>query len=217
MHHLDRTHIPSPTCLNNYQYGRNNWGDLTSDDRNEIRTALEELQGRRCAYCECDLDKNGQHIEHFQQRGRYPQGAFEWGNLFWSCGHDDSCGIHKDRCGMYNHNDLIKPDLEDPECFFLFVADGSIALRADLNPAQRRRAEETLRVFNLNAQWGRLRRMRESAASGYLKVLDEIAELRAILSTEEIEAYIAQEFSYTQDLPFCTAIKHVLTPQGVRQ
>jgi len=82
MHQLYRYQIHLPPCLNRYRYGRNNWSDLTSDDRREICEALEAIQGRRCAYCECDLDQNGQHIEHYRQRSRYVRGTFDWNNLF---------------------------------------------------------------------------------------------------------------------------------------
>jgi uncharacterized protein (TIGR02646 family) len=188
---------------------------ITSEiaDRQAIRATLEAMQGRRCAYCECSLD--GQHIEHFRQRGRYPQGTFDWHNLFWSCERGKSCGKHKDGCGGYNHDDLIKPDVEDPEQFFLFVSNGSIALRPSLNAIEQHRAKETLRIFNLDAQWGSLRKMRETAVSGYLETIKDLQELSTVCSLQDINVYIADEFVYTQSLPFCTAIKHVLTAQGV--
>jgi uncharacterized protein (TIGR02646 family) len=218
MHQLNRAQCRAPACLRKYRYGRDRWEDISNDDRQEIRTALEEMQGRRCAYCECCLDKHGQHIEHFRQRNdpnAYAQGTFDWNNLFWSCERGDSCGKHKDGCGSYNHQELIKPDVEDPEQFFLFVFDGSITLRSGLTAAQQCRAKETLRIFNLDTNGGPLRRMREIAVSGYLAALKELQELTEIFSPQDIAAYIASEFAYTQELPFCTAIKHALTPQGI--
>lgn len=214
MHQLERTTVPAPICLNQYRYGRNTWNNLTpsSADREEIWLRLEQMQGERCAYCECDLNQHGRHIEHFRQRARYPQGTFDWNNLFGSCDSEASCGKHKDACGPYNPGDLIKPDSEDPEHFFLFVTNGSIALRSGLTDTEQHRARETLRIFNLDAQRGPLRKMRKTAVSGYLKELDDLQELHAICSLQEITAYIASEFAYTRDLPFCTAIKHALTP-----
>jgi uncharacterized protein (TIGR02646 family) len=52
------------------------------------------------------------HIEHFRQRSRYHQGTFEWDNLFGSCNRPDNRGKHKDQCGNYDYQDLIKPDVE---------------------------------------------------------------------------------------------------------
>lgn len=216
MHYLDRTSIPAPASLNNYQHGRHTWNDLSRDDRQEICAALEAMQGQRCAYCECDLNKHDRHIEHFRQRGRYPQGTFDWNNLFWSCKREDSCGKHKDSCGIYQHPDLIKPDVDDPEQFFIFVADGSITVRDDLTNHDRNRAEETLRIFNLDAQWGPLRNIRRTAVIGYIKTAEAIQELAQSYPPEAWMSFLEEELEQIQELPFCTAIKHVLTPQGVR-
>jgi uncharacterized protein (TIGR02646 family) len=189
MHQLNRALCHTPKCLRKYQYGQDRWEDLSNDDRQEIRTALEEMQRRRCAYCECDLEHHGQHIEHFRQRHRYVQGTFDWNNLFWSCERGDSCGKHKDVCEMYDYRILIKPDDDDPEQFFLFVNDGTISVREGLTVAQRHRAEETLRIFNLDARGGPLRQMRRAAVSGYLKGLEELQELSTICSPEELKVY----------------------------
>jgi uncharacterized protein (TIGR02646 family) len=216
MHQLDRSHVPSPACLGRYRHGRDNWNDLSDADRQAIRAALEVMQGCRCAYCECSLDAHhSQHIEHFRQRGRYPQGTFDWHNLFWSCERDDSCGKHKDGGGLYNHDDLIKPDVEDPEQFFLFVSNGSIVLRAGLSAAQQHRAKETLRILNLDAQRGPLRHMRQRAARGYIRVVEDIMEMAAIHPPDVWQPHLERELDQSRSLPFCTAIKHVLTRQGV--
>lgn len=216
MHYLARNVVQHPECLGRYRHGRHQWCNVTQDDRQEILNALEAMQGRRCAYCECDLDQHGNHIEHFRQRGRFPQGTFEWNNLFWSCLRGDSCGKHKDSCGEYDHSDVIKPDVEDPEQFFLFVYDGTITIRQTLTEEQRRRAEETLCVFNLNPHHGPLRQMRHAMISGYKKTAEDIQELAVLFPPDVWMPFFAEELAQTQDLPFCTAIKHVLTPQGIR-
>jgi hypothetical protein len=108
---------------------------------------------------------------------------------------------------MFNPNDVLDPCSDDPDHFFRFRSDGSITIRADLSPGETRRAEETLRVFNLHPKWGRLRNMRKRAVSDYLYLVDgcdgfSVAELRDLLNSElaAIEAH-----------PFSTAIRHVLT------
>jgi len=215
MHKLDRENINLPDCLNNYRHGRDEWAALTYEEREEIRSALELMQGRRCAYCECGLDDHGQHIEHFRQRGRYPQGTFDWSNLFLSCERHESCGKHKDRCGQYDYTDLIKPDVEDPEYFLLFANDGTIAVRRGLTAIERRRAEETLRIFNLDEQGGPLRYMRKAAVSGYIKTAQEIQDIANYYPQEDWMPFLMEEIEQSKDLPFCTAIKHALTPQGM--
>ena len=41
-------------------------------------------------------------------------------------------------------------DSENPEDFLQFLPDGNVVPAAGLNPADRHRAEETIRIFNLN-------------------------------------------------------------------
>jgi uncharacterized protein (TIGR02646 family) len=213
MHLLNRG--TAPACLGNYQHGAHQWTNLTPtwDEREEIRADLQAMQGQRCAYCEGDLDVHGQHIEHFRQRGRFPQGTFDWDNLFWSCEREDSCGKHKDKCGVYSPADLIKPDVEDPEHFFLFASNGTIAIRtATLTAQEQHRAAETLRIFNLDRERGALRYMRKARCAGYLKTAEELQSISATWPMEDWFPFLEEEIAKTRHLPFCTAIKHTLTP-----
>lgn len=209
MHKLNRG--LAPACLQNYKHGRDNWSHVTPDENLEIWRHLDAMQGKRCAYCEAEIVDNNRHIEHFRQRSRYPQGTFKWDNLFGSCNRPDNCGKHKDQCGDYDYHDLIKPDIEDPEKFFLFVSDGTIRIRPGLNANDTHRASETLRIFNLNAENGPLRHMRKRAVIGYLQTAEEIQKMAADFSKEDIQAYLQKEISDTAHLPFATAIKHALS------
>ncbi|WP_163371957.1 retron Ec78 anti-phage system effector HNH endonuclease PtuB [Endozoicomonas acroporae] len=212
MHKLDRPQ--SPGCLSQYHYGRNQWRDLSNDDRQAIWSSLETMQGERCAYCECDLQQHGRHIEHFRQRSghNYPQGTFQWANLFGSCNREESCGKHKDRYRGYNYQDLIKPDIDNPDDYLIFVPDGTIQIRQGLTAQQYQKASETLRVFNLNADNGPLRWMRNQAAAGYLKLAEELLELATELEQDEWLPLYHTELEQIKGLPFETAIRHALTP-----
>ncbi len=178
MHKLDRP--GAPACLARFQYGRDNWSDVAPDAKSEIWQQLDKMQQERCAYCERKINtganKNA-HIEHFRQRGRYPQGTFDWDNIFGSCNQENSCGKNKDRLPAYNHEDLIKMDVEDPDDFFLFISDGTISIRSDLSDHDKHRATETLRIFNIDEVNGPLRRMREIAVQGYIQTAEELFEM----------------------------------------
>jgi uncharacterized protein (TIGR02646 family) len=168
------------------------------------------MQGRRCAYCEGDIDSLGQHIEHFRRKSLHPALTFDWNNLFWSCDQTDSCGHFKDHgAGPYNVADLINPCADDPDAFFVFQADGTISVRHGLSASDQRRASETLRVFSLDPEWGRLRVMRKIAVSGYVD--DANFAFNDGWPPDDIRAYFAQELEIACDLPFYTAIRHVLT------
>jgi len=212
MHFLHRGH--APVCLAHYHHGQHQWTKTTPTDqeRAEIRTDLDAMQGRRCAYCECNLNQHGQHIEHFRQRSRYPQGTFEWDNLFLSCDRPDSCGKHKDGCGPYNHADLIKPDHDDPEHYFLFGQHGTINLRQGLNSQEKHRANETLRIFNLDAQWGPLRQIRKVACIGYIETAKAFQEIAQHYPPDDWWPLLQEELAQVEHLPFRTAIKHTLSP-----
>lgn len=213
MHQLDRTAVPSPACLASYNHGTQNWGQVTPDHKDEVRTHLEQLQGRRCAYCEASLDTFGQHIEHFRRKSLFPTLTFAWTNLLWSCDCSDHCGHFKDHgAGSYDPDDLIDPTIHDPERFFWFFSDGSIRLRTGLNDSERNRANETLRVFNLDSEHGPLRHMRRAHCTGYIRAGEEIAEVAQVSPPEEWLPFLEEELANTRHLPFATAIKHTLSP-----
>lgn len=210
MHKLQRG--AAPVCLIRYQHGRDNWSAVTRDDKLEIWRELEVMQGVRCAYCESEIGDGNRHIEHFRQKGRDATVTFLWSNVFGSCNSEDSCGKHKDNCGAYNPGDLLKPDVDDADDYFIFVSDGSIAPRADLDAARKQRAEETLRIFNLAAQHGALRQRRRVAVLGHLQTVEDISELAELDPNNETQwqQWLELELQATAHLPFATAIRHAL-------
>lgn len=212
MHKLAR--LQAPNCLSAFKHGRDNWSAVTPENKTKIWVDLHKMQGNRCAYCECELQNGKKHIEHFRQKetSKYPQGTFQWDNLFGSCNNPNSCGIHKDQSGSYNHLDLIKPDIEDPEKFFLFGFDGTINIREGLTANERQRAQETLRVFNLDAEHGPLRQMREKAAIGYRQTAQEILEMANEFDESDWLPLLQEELNAAKDLAFVTAIRHTLLP-----
>jgi uncharacterized protein (TIGR02646 family) len=205
---LNRASVASPSCLAKYRPGRDNWDDLDNEDRIQIRQRLEQMQGRYCAYCEGALDALGQHIEHFRRKRQFQGLTFTWSNLYWSCDQKDSCGHYKDHgAGPYDVNDLIEPSTDDPDTFFRFRADGTISVRYGLEETEAHKAAETLRVFNLNPQWGRLRQMRKAALSGYVRMIDDCEGF----SANELQELLGEELAQAATQPFSTAIRHVLT------
>ncbi|OGB29607.1 MAG: TIGR02646 family protein [Burkholderiales bacterium RIFCSPLOWO2_12_FULL_61_40] len=212
MHKLHRDPVP-PACLARYQHGRDPWRmeSPTGPERVEIWAKLNAMQGQRCAYCEAATVEGNRHIEHFHQRNgphRYPQGTYAWDNLFGSCNRQETCGKYKDQCGGYAQTDLVKPDIEDPEAFLVFSPDGSVHPRANLSPADRHRAAETIRILNLN---GVLRQIRYSEICGYVQTAETFAEMASHLDASEWLPLLQDELRQTEQLPYATAIKHVLT------
>ncbi|MBS99632.1 MAG: TIGR02646 family protein [Oceanospirillaceae bacterium] len=148
MKHLKRSE--KPECLNNFSYKKNTWDDLKAPEKEEIWIHLDEMQAGFCAYCECSLDQN-RHIEHFARKKVNQSLTFVWENLFGSCGYHNRCGHHKDssKVSGYDINDILKPDVDDPEFYFVFNSNGKISAKSSLSELDNKRAEETIRVFNL--------------------------------------------------------------------
>ncbi|WP_348945650.1 retron Ec78 anti-phage system effector HNH endonuclease PtuB [Chitinibacter sp. FCG-7] len=205
MHKLKRG--AAPACLAKFQHGRDNWNDVTAEQKQTIWQALFTMQGERCAYCEANISHAERHIEHFRQKGRDATQTFVWGNLFGSCNNGSTCGKHKDEQPIYPAAILIKPDVENPEDFLRFHSNGTISIRKGLNEADQHRASETIRLFNLAD--GSLRWQRHKAALDYIQTAEEIAGLAAE-DPELAEAYLASEITAIVHLPFATAIKHTL-------
>ncbi|PFG08822.1 MULTISPECIES: retron Ec78 anti-phage system effector HNH endonuclease PtuB [unclassified Marinobacter] len=208
MHQLNRP--PAPLFLNRYRHGRNNWAEVTKVEKAEIWAGLNMMQSNRCAYCEYEIrtepDSHHAHIEHFRQRNCHPQGTFDWNNLFGSCNRGDSCGKYKDK-QTYEHHDLIKADQENPDRYLRFLPDGQVVPAENLAPDEIQRAEETIRVFNLN---GSLRKIRETYVKGYLQTAETLLGLSEMFEEEEWRPCLEQELKDIAGQPFETAIRHVL-------
>lgn len=200
------------------------WEDVTEAEKAEIWEALAQMQGACCAYCERRLEGGKkQHIEHFLKQAGHGKRVFDWHNLFGSCVDQNSCGKHKDeRAKNWRGDDLIKPDVDDPDDFLRFYSDGRIRPREGLTPQQQLRAQETLRVFNLD-EHDALREMRKRAVSGWLSSLDEVSTdwwglfEQGECTEEEALAGVEEEvqslLSQTASAPFATAIRHTLMAQ----
>jgi len=220
MHQLKRnSNADIIKCLENYKAGRDQWVvDNENPEksipsgycRKNIREELITMQVQRCAYCECNIgDKNsGQHhIEHFYERSHSPEKTFDWSNLFASCERSYSCGKNKAKHKTVNDN-LIKPDEDDPEEYFLFVLDGTIKIRENLTIHKKQRAENTIKAFGLDCP--SLCETRKVLLLGYQQTIKDIIEW-AEIDLEEAQTLRETEIENTKNLPFATAIKHLLS------
>ncbi len=212
MHKLDRAAVAAPVCLSAYMHGTHTWDDIgiIPNHKDEIRQQLEQLQGRRCAYCEGSLDILGQHIEHFRRKNaaHFPELTFDWDNLFWSCDVVDHCGHYKDRPSgdPYDPNRLIKPDQHDPQSYLYFHSSGEVRVRPHLSNADSDRAFETIRVFNLNQP--ALMALRRRALKMYADRNPDMLE--TLMSFDELDRrnFIEDEIQATRNDPHWTVICH---------
>lgn len=207
MKHLNRS--AKPNCLNGLVGGREHWIDVNKDD---IWSALDDMQNGYCAYCECRLDRK--HIEHFRNRDEFKALTFVWENLFGSCGDTrqkggwQRCGIYKDNgAGEYSPEELIKPDDEDPSFFLHFLTSGKVRPQAGLSAADKRKALETIRVFNLNDD-PVLYGSRRAAIQAELEQINSFYQMFDELGSNDWYEYLADELKRVAGLEFSTALTH---------
>lgn len=207
MKHLTRGEEPAQ--LARFRAGSDDWGDI---DLADIWPHLLQMQGEFCAYCECRL--NRKHVEHFRPRKAFPALTFEWANLFGSCGDSHKsggwprCGIYKDNgAERYDASHLIKPDDDMPDDYLLFLTTGRVVPSPELTGPALNKAEETIRVFNLNGDPALLgsRRTAINLVMPEVEALYEAwEEFEDELWTEMLEAEIQQ----LEHAEFSTALKH---------
>ena len=227
MHKLNRAAVPRPTCLDDYDHLSQTWDDLQSEHKKSVRLSLQRMQGQqvatddaddeayfilglRCAYCECQIFHGG-HIEHFRRKNtaHHPKLTFEWSNLFLACGSTESCGHYKDRGGApYNPDELIKPDVHDPDDYLYYYSSGEVRIRhRHIMPNEdRRRGEETIRVLHLNC--GRLKGARRRVLKQYLDRSTGILDALMECDENDRQAFIGEEIEATKWEPHWTTIRH---------
>lgn len=128
----------------NLSKGKGDWA--TRGAKKMISLALQELTHGKCVYCEGPLGPQADlDIDHYISKTLNPERAFEWTNLLPSC---RKCNRPK---GNHDHaNALLKPDSEDPEPFFWLHPDsGRLEPHPSLDAGARHRAEETIRLCDL--------------------------------------------------------------------
>lgn len=214
MHRLDKATVPTPSCLVTPPSERR-YATLKSWEMAEIRSALLTLQAHRCAYCERRTgehkDYDG-HVEHFLNQAGHEHLALDWDNLFWSCKDERTCGKNKDQCRnthgalrRFVAADLINPGRDDPEDYLLFVSDGTVKPRPHLEGDDLRRAEETIRVFQLNES-ACLVKCRQDAIRPFLATVNQLLDD----APQILVPYVKRMLAEHADAPLGTAIQHIL-------
>lgn len=117
----------------------------TDSAKTLLQTALDPLAHGKCAFCESTLGVTTYlEIEHYIAKSVNPEKTFEWENLLPACRLCNGAKGDADHQGR-----LLKPDAEDPEPFFWLHPEGKLEPHPNLDDRQRRRAEETIRLLDL--------------------------------------------------------------------
>lgn len=204
MRKIERNVVVPPSSLS--ESASSSWKNFK--EKKEVREILRDMQHGCCAYCEGGVYNEG-HVEHFYPQNKYPERSLAWGNLFLSCNSRKHCGHYKDSKGIpYHPEDLIKPDEENPEHFFFFHSNGEARPRFDLSEKEQQRAEETLRVFNLNE--GALQEKRRRAVKDFFRKNGSLLEEIMALDEVSRKAFLLEECKNAEHLPYGATLRHFL-------
>lgn len=150
---------PLPEFLNETA-SLNSWDDFDSTVKTKTRKQiLIKEQNRLSAYTERILEHSDDrqntklHIDHFRKKSMFPGLTFDWNNLLIDEKEKPYGADYKDEhIKKTDYQDIINPVDEDPQSFFEYMLDGTIIPKRDFEEGdpQRKRAERTIELFNLN-------------------------------------------------------------------
>lgn len=164
------------------RYKYKNWNDYNSDAGKEIKeklkeNMLEKEQDWYCPYCERKISSIGKsHIEHIVPRNTAPDIFQDYFNFLTCCMSKETCGMKKGN--EYSEN-FINPVLENPEEYFEYdIKTGKIKIKPN-SKAKMIKAEETIRILNLNNErlkdqrYEILKQMEMMKDSGCLSIFED--------------------------------------------
>jgi uncharacterized protein (TIGR02646 family) len=179
----------------------------TRGAKRDLSAALYKLALGKCVFCESPLGVSGDlEVEHYISKVVNPDLAFVWSNLLPSC---RLCNRSK---GDQDHEgSLLKPDIEDPEPFFWVHPDtGKLELHPRLDADGRRRAEETIRICNLQ---------RPALCTKRAEMLARVGRWLNSLSSSGLSEPLREEWEFLSDptAEYKFVIRHVLEIRGYHE
>ena len=139
------------------QYRPQKWEELPPDISRQCRNHILEMeQNGLSGYTEkpLDADSKSLHIDHFRKRELFNGDVFTWNNFIVD---EKNCGYGADakdsRNGVRTREEysmIVNPVEEDPRRYFQYMVDGQIVPAGELDDVERRKAQHTIDVFNLN-------------------------------------------------------------------
>ena len=133
----------------------NEIGKTKTNFKSELREyILLEEQGLRCAYCEQEIESDGDssNTDHFKTRSLFPKETLNYNNLLVSCKSKVHCENIKDNFGLISadYKKIINPVIENPDEFFEYGINGTIIIKDKLIQIDKDKAKFTIEVFKLD-------------------------------------------------------------------
>lgn len=132
------------------------WDCIHLPENQKVYTICKDrlLQEQHClsGYTERVL-KNNIHIDHFKKKDLFPKLTFVWENLILDEHNSNYGADFKDsNVKKDDYSFLINPNVENPHEYFTYqLNDGKIIPIKSLSEKCRKKAEFTIKLFNLNS------------------------------------------------------------------
>lgn len=196
-----------PDCLSHFRHGVHQWDDVSHEDKKSVWLKLNEMQDGFCAYCESSLIKK--HIDHFRDKSGNPNLTFDWHNLFGSCQLVSRCGHYKDSSHVkqYSADELIKPDVDDPDEYLIFLTNGRVRVKNNLSDRMKKKASETIRVFNLDND-SALVGSRRSMLKSEINIITCLYTMQDDFSPDDFQVLLEDEITKLAGREYQTALRH---------
>lgn len=155
---LNNAHQNPPTTA---EQATNRWHSFK--DKAFVQNSLLDEQFGLCCYSElrADLEGVGYHIEHIEPKSKYPLRTFDYSNLAASAlsSADLENRVKDDVFGGHAKKDNYDPNLfiscHDNDCarYFSYLSDGRVVPNDKLSDSEKKRAEDTIRLLNLDSPY----------------------------------------------------------------
>ena len=150
----------SPASLAEAEKKGWSWDDFVANDHEGYQKCREQANAEQqgvCGYTELplDVDKVTVHFDHYRKKSIYPGLRFKWDNLFAAVkdnrfGADFKDGIVNGRNHSQMYASILSPLTVGLQDYFHYATSGEIEPMSGLSEENFEKAEETIRVFNLN-------------------------------------------------------------------
>lgn len=150
----------APECLAAAKEKGWNWEEFFHNDHNGHMQCLNQAdadQSGVCGYTELPLASKGmtKHLDHYRKKAIYSKLTFDWNNLVCAVKDKRFGADHKDELidgknAEATYAGILNPVVDGAQNYFYYNTDGKILASVGLDEKNGRKAEETIRVFNLN-------------------------------------------------------------------
>ena len=144
-----------PTIFSQIKSSREDYDELVSSEKDEIKEILLEEQGYKCAYCMSNINMNNSTIEHYIPR-KGTNGdmslSLDYLNLFAVCDTTRGCPEEEQTCDVKKGDKLLHIDPRLQEHIDTIYYDRSGYIRSSFSSGAENFDDDLNQILNLNSR-----------------------------------------------------------------